>query len=344
MKRFEHGGDIYTHRGVIDFSANLNPLGMPKAAKDALRENVDAYEAYPDPHCSELTAALARKEGVSPDKVICTAGATDLMGRVVMAARPKTALVTAPCYSGYDQAREQGQARIVHHVLREKDGLNVTERLLDDIERSAAQLVFIANPNNPTGLVMPPALIEKILAGADALGARVVLDECFVEFTHEASMAPRIDEFPQLVVMKALTKIYSMAGLRLGYGLCSDASFMRRLNDVGQPWTVSTPAQVAGLASLASEGFVEATRGYVDDAREKLKAGLASCGLRVLDGQANYLMFSCSRRLYEPLLERGVLIRRCENYEGLDSTWYRVAVRTQAENEQLIAALTEVLA
>jgi threonine-phosphate decarboxylase len=344
VRRFEHGGDIYTHKGVLDFSANLNPLGMPQAARDVLRENVHAFEAYPDPQCSELVAELAREEGVKRSELICTAGATDLMTRVVMALRPETAIVTAPCYSGYEQALEQGNVGVFHHALREEDGFAVTARLLDDIRLSGAQLIFIANPNNPTGLAIAPKLLEEILICAGECGARVVLDECFIGFTHETSMASRIDEFPQLIVMKALTKLYSMAGLRLGYGLCSDASFMQRLHEVGQPWAVSTPAQMAGLASLRSAGFVDMTRAYVMDARIELKAGLESCGLRVVDGQANYLMFECDRKLYDPLLERGVLIRRCENYDGLDATWYRVAVRTREENAQLIAALKEVLA
>jgi len=111
----------------------------------------------------------------------------------------------------------------------------------------------------------------------------------------------------------------------------------------GQTWAVSTPAQVAGIAALGVDGWADRTRAYVDAERTKLADALRSLGLRVVDGKANYLMFQCGTGLYEPLLERGFLIRRCANYQGLDSTWYRIAVRTAKENDALIAALRTVL-
>ncbi|MBO4365088.1 MAG: aminotransferase class I/II-fold pyridoxal phosphate-dependent enzyme, partial [Eggerthellaceae bacterium] len=132
MMRFEHGGDIYTHEGVVDFSANINPLGMPKRVCDALRERVEDFQAYPDLSCRALRAALSRAEGVPANQILCTAGATDLIHRICTTVRPRIALVTAPCFSGYEHALEQAGIEIARHPLREEDGFNLTDSILQN--------------------------------------------------------------------------------------------------------------------------------------------------------------------------------------------------------------------
>lgn len=343
MSRFEHGGDIYSHEGAVDFSANLNPLGMPPAVIEALHANVERFDAYPDLECRELRAAIARAEGVDVEAVLCTAGATDLMQRVCLALRPNRALVTAPCFSGYEEALEQAGVEIVRHALREDEGFNVTDRFVGDIARNSGALVFLCNPNNPTGLTVQHDLVVRIVEAAAEVGSTVVLDECFLDFTDEPSMVPLCGEHPNLIVMRAFTKLYSMAGLRLGYGICADAALLERVRAAGQSWAVSTPAQVAGVAALSAEGWAARTRAYVDAERAKMLRDLRELGLRVIEGKANYLMFQHEGDLYEPLLQRGFLIRRCANYQGLDDTWYRVAVRTGEENAALVAAIESVL-
>ena len=344
MERFEHGGDIYTHVGVVDFSANINPLGMPSAVVDALRDSIACFEAYPDLECRDLRKAIARSEGVPVDYVVCTAGATDLLHRLCRALKLQSALVTAPCFSGYEQALEQAGAKILRHPLAERDGFDLTESILgfaagDDVPEA----VFLCNPNNPTGLTIECNLLALILDEARDADVYVVLDECFLDFTDGQTAVPLCEAYPNLVVMRAFTKMYAMAGLRLGYGICSDAGVVERIVDEGQQWAVSTPAQVAGVAALQVDGWVERTRAYVDEQRAILADGLESCGMHVVPGKANYLMFGSDRDMYGPLLERGFLIRRCENYVGLDARWFRIAVRTASENEAFLAALREVV-
>lgn len=342
MRRFEHGGDVYAHADVVDFSANLNPLGMPGRVRDAVRSAVDGFDVYPDAECRQLVAAIARAEGVPERCVLACAGATDAMTRVCLALRPQRALVCAPCYSGYEQAIEQAGARVVRHALSAAEGFELTPALIDDMNRDI-DVMFLANPNNPTGLTISRRLLERILQAAEGLDIVVVLDECFIDFTGERSATDLLGRFPNLVVVKAFTKTYAMAGLRLGYLLCADAQLMAAFAQMGQMWAVSTPAQVAGLAALREEGFVERTRTEVARLRAALARELRELGLRVIPGQANYLMFQSPVSLYDFLLERGILIRRCENYRGLDGSWFRVAVRTEAENGRLVAALKEAL-
>lgn len=341
MGRFEHGGDVYAHPGVLDFSASVSPLGMPAAAREALVRQVDSLEKYPDPRCRDLRAAIARHEGVPESSVVCTAGATDLMDRVCRARRPRVGLVARPCYSGYEQALLASGARVAGVALLEEEGFAVTDRFADAI-RTGLNLAFVASPNNPTGLPVQRDLMLRILARARQAGCVLVVDECFADLAGVGSAVELAQDWPNLLVMKAFTKTYAMAGLRLGYGICSDQGLVGALERAGQPWAVSVPAQVAGVAALSDGDYLPRAQAYVARERARLAAGLAGAGMRVVPGQANYLLFKSPRDLYAPLLQRGILIRWCQNFAGLGERWYRVAVRTQQDNDALLRALGEV--
>ena len=343
MERFEHGGDIYVHAGVLDFSANLNPCGMPARVREVLRDNVDAYSVYPDPHCQALTDALAAYEGVHREWMQATAGATDAIVRLVQAAKPRRALLVAPCYSGYEQALEQVGCQIVWHDLRREDGFALTKEVLERIDEGI-DLVVLANPNNPTGRCVDAGLLGTCLEQARAAGALVALDECFVELTERAGSSALVADNKNLVVIKAYTKTFALAGLRLGYAICSDAELLARMAAAGQPWAVSVPAQLAGVACLGEHDHLERSRRLVAAERARLRASLEECGMAVVPGEANYLLFEGPTGLAEALLARGILVRSCDNYRGLSDRWYRVAVRTPQENDRLMAALQEVCA
>lgn len=342
MERFEHGGYPCGRGDVIDFSANLNPLGMPAGVREALRQAVDSLEGYPDPESRELRDAIARACHVPAAWVLPCAGATDAISRICLALRPRAGLVPAPGYSGYEQALEQAGARVVRHALREQDGFALREDILDDLD--GVGIAFLANPNNPTGLLLEPGLLARIVEEAARRGMTVALDESFIGFTDEPGAAPLLRAHPNLVIVRSFTKLYAMAGVRLGYLLCSSPSAVDACRAAGQPWAVSTSAQMAGIAALKELDFARQTRAYVGEQRMQLRGGLEALGLRTIPSQANYLLFSCARPLHGPLLERGIAIRRCEDFPGLGRGWYRVAVRTAAENARLLAALEEVLA
>lgn len=342
MDRFEHGGDTYGLGDVLDFSSNLNPLGTPVQVVRALKVAAADFSSYPDPLSRDLTAALAAREELDPAQVVVTAGATDAFSRIAAALRPHKVLVCTPCYAGYEQALVPAHPRIVHHSLVARENFDVTERILGYIEPDI-DVLFLCSPNNPTGRVIPRELLVKILREADRWGTRVVLDESFIDFTDEHSATSLLERYPQLIVVKAFTKIYAMAGYRLGYAACGSADLADALRAAGAPWAVSSPAQVAGLAALDVPGYLDLTREYVADERARLEAGLRDLGLLHIPSAANFILFQSSAPLYEPLLERGILIRRCENFRGLDRLWFRIAVRTAEDNQRLLRALKDVV-
>ena len=342
MERFEHGGDTYGLGDVIDFSASLNPLGMPLQIARALKLATSSFSPYPDPQCRDLVKALAAYEGVEADRIVATAGSTDAFARIVTALAPEKALVCSPCYSGYEQALRQARTRVVHHTLVASEDFDLSERVIDYIE-SGVDMVFLCSPNNPTGRVIPRDLLCKVLDAASRQSAWVVLDECYLDFTNEATAVSLLDRYPRLIVVKSFTKSFAMAGIRVGWCVCGLPGTAKALREAGMPWIVSTPSQVAGNAALGIPEYLDTSREYIQQERDRLQSALADMGMTVVPSHANFILFQSPQPLYEPLLERGILIRRCGNFRGLDGTWFRVAVRTAQENEKLVSALKEVL-
>lgn len=342
MQRYEHGG-AHEVGGLPDWSINTNPLGMPPAVKAALLENADAFARYPDPACASLCAAIAERWGLPAENVLCGNGAADLIFRICAWKRPKAVLVTAPTFSEYERPARLFGGRMIEHPLAAENGFLLTESFLDTLARERPEAVFLCNPNNPTGRLVPDALLREIARACAAQGALLVVDECFLPFTDAPSLA---DELPQnggLLVLRAFTKLYSMAGLRLGY-LLGNAATLRQIAPYGAQWSVSVPAQVCGLAALSSEpAWSEATRRLVREQREFLFAGLAALGLTVFPSEANFLLVRSEKPLHAPLLSRGIAVRDCSNFTGLDKRYIRVGIKTQAENDLLLGALREVL-
>lgn len=340
-----HGGDWMGYRieygaEPLDFSASVSPLGVPEGVQAALRDAAGACDRYPDPLCRELCAEIAAREGVEPSQVLCGGGASDLIYRMAYAAKPRRALVTAPCFGEYEAALEAAGCEVVRWAL---DGsFRLGEDVLDALDASL-DLVILCQPNNPAGVSVDPALLRRIVARAPC---RVAVDECFLDFLDapEAyTMTRALAAQPRLLVLKALTKSHALAGARLGWALCADTAFLDAMRRAGPPWAVSSLALSAGLAALRDTGYVKRVRELVRSERAWLYGELSALGLRVVPGEANFLLFRSDVPLDAPLRERGILIRNCGDFAGLDESYYRAAVRTRADNLRLIEAIGEVL-
>ena len=346
-----HGGDWAGYRAefgcdALDFSANVSPLGLPAGVAAAITNALPTADRYPDPLCRELRAALAGAEGVPADWILCGNGAADLIFRLALAVRPRRALLPAPTFAEYEAALQTVGCAVQRVFLREENEFAVTEEFIDAVTPET-DIVFLCQPNNPTGQVMPPALVERLVRRCAECGAVLVVDECFLDFLpdRDAWTAKQLlRDAPQLIILKAFTKLYAMAGVRLGYALCGDAALLEKMRGAGQPWAVSSLAQAAGLAALQETVYAGAVRALIAEQRPRMAAGLRALGLRVMDGQANYLLFRATPDFGEKLRRRGAVVRSCANYPGLDAAWYRTAVRTAQENTRLLQIMGEILA
>ena len=352
MLPYTHGGDVLTAQAryggpVLDCSANLNPLGMPPQVGEAAARAAANAAPYPDPLCRALRAAIAAHDGVAPEQVLCGGGAAELIFRLAYALRPRRALVTAPTFSEYEGALEQVGCAVTRHLLRRERNFDVDEGILEAIGPDT-ELVFLCTPNNPTGRLIDQELLLAAAEKCRDLGAVLAVDECFLPLSDGAGpgLAPYLETYPNLVLLRAFTKSWAMAGLRLGYALCGDGDLLAKIAAAGPPWAVSAPAQAAGLAALTlCPDWPERARALLAAERPALTVGLEALGLEVLPSQANYLLFRAAGicDLKERALERGVLIRACGNYPGLGPDWYRVCVGGREQNGRLLAALKEAL-
>ena len=344
MLPYEHGGNVYTGRPVrIDFSSNLNPLGMPETVKRALTEDPTRFEKYPDPSCTDLRRCIADWHGLSPEDILPGNGADDMIYRLCTVLRPNRVLLTAPSFSEYAKAAVSSGASIKYHTLQEKNGFALTEAFLGDITEDV-ELVWLCTPNNPTGRTIPPPLLRRVADRCEAMSIRLVIDECFLCFSDQPSCVSWLPEYRFLAVLDAFTKRFAMAGLRLGYLMSRDHDLLRRLREGGPCWNVSGPAQIGGIAAMDhTQPYLEQARRIIAQESPWLREQLTLFGMKVYPSDANYLFFYSPFPLQELLREKGLLIRSCDNYPGLGEGFYRICVHTHEKNEILINAVREVL-
>ena len=232
--------------------------------------------------------------------------------------------------------------RVERYFLHQAQNFVLDDRFLSFLEEKKPEVVFLCTPNNPTGRLLPLPLLEQILQVCAAWGARVFLDECFLDLTEDGiSARSLLAAHPALLILKAFTKSYGMAGIRLGYCLCADSALLHRMAATSPPWNVSSLAQSAGVAALAERDFLQRTLSLVRTERRWLTDNLTALGFWVCPSHANYLLFRGPLGLREGLLQQGIAIRGCGNYNGLDDGWYRIAVRPHGENEALITAIRQ---
>lgn len=337
-----HGGDIYGGDVRLDFSANTNPYGTPQGVLDAMAAALPRVHQYPDPYCRKLVAAISAHDSVPEDWILCGNGAAELIYSYCEALRPRRAMELAPTFSEYSLALEQVGCQVERYALKIENQFSLTEEFLPALKRSRPDVLFLCNPNNPTGQLIRQPLLEEILESCESQGTCLFVDECFLDLSDDGvSLKSHLGNHPNLFLLKAFTKSYGMAGVRLGYCLSANGELLKRMSHTVQPWNVSTLAQAAGVAALKESAFLEKTRALIPTQRQWLQAQLETLGFWVCPSKVNYLLFRGTTNLGQKLKQAGIRIRDCQNYDGLEQGWYRIAVRLHEENERLIQAMRE---
>lgn len=331
----EHGGNTHGLFGVLDFSANINPLGMIEGVRNAIVSSAADCVVYPDPECTELREALGIILECSPDNVVCGNGAADLIYRIAHAFRPERALICAPTFGEYKKALEEAVCKVDEHFLLEEDGFALTESILPKI--NGYDMIILCSPNNPTGQLIDLKLLKQIADKCRDNDTILVCDECFLGFVQEKEKYSLLNCLNEnCIVISALTKLYAMPGARLGYAVCGCSENAEKLRRSGQYWSVSVPAQAAGLAALAEDWYVERTADYISRERKYMTEELTKCGAVVYDSAANFLLIRSEPDLYEHMLDDNILIRSCESFSGLGREFFRIAIRTHDENRRFV--------
>lgn len=334
--RIKHGG---SEQARIDFSVSLNPLGIPDEVRQAAAEA--DFERYPDTKCVLLKNAVSEYEGVDAKNIVCGNGAADLIYRLVYAIRPKGALIAVPTFAEYEKALAEADCSVEKHFVRENDGFELKRDFIEKITENT-DMVFLCNPNNPTGTTT--GLIGEIAEKCAKTNTLLVVDECFMDFVDERESflaKPFLNR--NVVILKAFTKSFSMAGLRLGYAVFGDSELAERVEEYGQPWSVSSAAQAAGVAALKVLFYLERARDLIKREREYLSRELEMLGVKVFTSRTNFLLLKSELPLNKMLIRKQISIRSCENFDGLGKEYFRIAIKSHEENTALINALKELL-
>lgn len=338
-----HGGNPEKYGARLDFSSNINPFGMPERVKDAVIDSMSSWEEYPDPECIALRKKLSAFHYVPVENIVCGNGADELIYRIVNAVRPRVSVVCAPTFTEYKKALEEADSTVREFILEEKNGFAVTDDILRMLDEDT-DMVFLCSPNNPTGRTVDILLLEKIVRQCQANGIFLVCDECFLDFVENGSIRTALGMMNEnVIILRSFTKMFAMAGLRLGYAIFGDAAVAEEIQRSGPYWSVSAPAQAAGIAALDETDFVLSTVRKISVERTYLSEEMKKCWIYVYDSEANFILFSGIPRLDEFMLREGILIRNCSDYSGFDKNYYRIAVRTRQENDEFLEALRRVL-
>lgn len=359
---FNHGGNIYRYaeeiavpwEEIIDFSASINPLGPPAGVIAALRGRMESLRHYPDPEARVLKEALGKKLACDPALILAGNGSTELIYLLVRTLGPKKILLLAPTYSEYERAFKAvspavGEGSVYRLLLSARDDFacraaDFIEALSTMADEGPGGLAFLCNPNNPTGGFLPRAEVVKIAAVARERGCYLVVDEAYIDFlASDESVVKEVEKNPYLIVLRSLTKFYGFPGLRLGCGIFPPA-LHPALYKQKEPWSVNTLAQIAGVAALTDRDYEKETFRVVEEGKEILLAGLARLGIKSFPSVTNFLLVTHpeARRILVHLKKKGIMVRDCANFAGLDETYLRIAVRGEGDNKRLLRELEEL--
>ena len=341
MEKFQHGGQIYNASGkaekFLDFSANINPLGLSEKVLQALQENLRGIVNYPDANATELKNAISSRYKIPAEKIILLNGAAEFFYLYFQVLRPKKILLPVPSFSEYERAAISAGCEVEYFFLREEDNFQLdTEKILSQ----SADCVILCRPNNPTGNLISIDAVKKISAEVPTL-----VDESFIDFLDVESAKSFAGK--NLVVAQSLTKIFAIPGLRLGFAV-AEKNLAEKFNAAKDVWNVNFLAQKAGVAALADEKFLADTRTWLEVEKKFFVEQLEKLPVKIFAPSVNFVLFKVeSEKIAQEILKQlraeKILLRSCENFVGLDGRFLRSAIRSHEENILLLDNLQKSL-
>lgn len=351
-----HGGNIreivsryrLEEERVLDFSANCNPLGFPPGVRTLLQREATSLAYYPDTHCPELVAALSEASGVSGKQIVVGNGSTELIYLIPRALKPRRALVINPTFSEYERSLVSMGCMLHHFHLPEKECFRITAATLLPL-LGRIDILFLCNPGNPTGVLTSRSEIDAVIRAAEKRGVVIVVDEAFMEFAGDHSLAPQVTRRKGLIVLRSMTKFFGIPGLRLGYLLAS-SRLIAAISHHKEPWSVNTLAQKAGIICLKDDAFRVKTKRFILRERNYLFSQLSDIeGVVPYASATNFILIRITKKgltstaLYEALAKKGILIRDCRSFRGLGSSYIRVAVKKRKDNGLLVREIRTIV-
>jgi threonine-phosphate decarboxylase len=347
---YKHGGNIYDYNinkfDIIDFSANINPLGYPRWLKDSINESLSLIINYPDTNYIELRKSIAKEYNVFYENIIVGNGGIQLIHNAIEFLDFKNALIISPTFVEYEKAINRFDKSIQYCILEEENDfeLDIDKFLKKDFKN--IDLVIICNPNNPTGKYIKKSDIIKILEVLNENNVKLILDESFMDFLdNKLSLMNIVSEYKNLIIIRSLTKFFAIPGLRLGFLVTSNQNLIEKINTFRESWNVNLFANDFGIKVFDDKKFIDETKRYIIKQNEFLTRELNNLNLfKVYDSKVNYIFLKSKFEIdwQIELLKYNILIRKCDNYIGLNNFFYRVAVKDNINNKKLIESIKNI--
>lgn len=383
MKMDFHGGNIYkvfrekNLKGIVDYSSNINPYGIPESLKSRIIENLEILERYPDPDYVELREKLAHLNKVDMSDIVLGNGATEIIFLFMKVINPKKILIVSPTFGEYERAVkavgtsrnsidlscsddnkniENKEIEIEYFELKESDDFNLNIGNLKNELEKKYDLLIICNPNNPTGKFLKLAQTEEILKECNKYDTKLFIDEAFIEFLADGmkkSIINTEENKKNLFVTRAFTKFFAIPGLRLGYGMYFDKELEKKISEKKEPWSVNNIAEIAGLTVLDDTEYIEKTLKWITKEKIYMYEKLNEIsGIKVYETEVNFITGKIDEKLFleglnvkilrEKMLEQGILIRDASNFKFLDERFFRLAIKDRESNDRVIEAMKEI--
>jgi threonine-phosphate decarboxylase len=328
----------------IDFSANINPLGPPLSLKEKWEDFYQEISVYPDPFATQLKDRVSKLEQTPIDSILIGNGGAELITLLGRLLAGQKIVIVEPTFSEYEKACRANKCEIVYYQLMEPHFELNPEDLLSSIMDAGA--LFLCNPNNPTGIQNPPSTIISIIAECEKRNCLVILDEAFFDFLIEYdSFVPYINRFSNLIIIRSLTKMFAIPGIRLGY-LIAQPAIVSDLSTLQSHWSINTIALLAGELCLQNASFITQTQNFIFSERKRLFAFFKQEGFVVSSSKVNFYLLQDPQlndqfALFEFLLYQGIIPRHTFNFPGLEGRWLRFAIKGLEENNQLMEVLAK---
>lgn len=359
-KEHFHGSDLekiertynIKKEDIIQFSANVNPLGISFALRKTLAEHIDAISTYPDREYTSLRRCIARYANTDPRNIVVGNGSTELISLFIRITHPDKALIVGPTYSEYEREVAMGGGRSHYFSLTEAsefclDTAALTEELSRDVD-----LLILCNPNNPTSSVIRHAQMREILDYCKRRSITVLVDETYVEFTEDVedvTAIPLTEYYNNIVILRGISKFFAAPGLRLGYAVCGSRDLLQKIEQCKNPWTINSLAAIAGEIMFTDDEYIRQTRELISGERRRILAALeASPAFQPYQPHANFVLAKIlkenltSSDVFEAAIRRNLMIRDCSTFPFLNDKYFRFCFMLPEQNDALMKVLGEL--
>ncbi|WP_028863182.1 pyridoxal phosphate-dependent aminotransferase [Psychromonas aquimarina] len=354
-----HGGNVHrlkrdsTRQDTqqwLDYSANINPLGVPRSFTNALTEHRYALDIYPDPDYVDLRQSLAEFSNVEMENVLVGNGATEMIFLFFKALKASKALIIGPTFAEYARAAESAGTQIDYFILDSCDGFKLDMQLLEAQIKQGYQVLTLCNPNNPTGNLLDLQTLKQIIKLCEENQVQLLLDEAFIEFVDSGfQKSAVIFQSPSVFIIRALTKFFALPGIRLGWAVSFNEALNARIGQIREPWSVNCFAELAGITVVKDQTYINDSIAWITNEKRVFRNLLKSLkGIEVFATECNFILLRlpmplCAQQCRQYLLKEGVIVRDAGNFIGLDSRFIRVAVKDAPSNKRLYQLLKNYL-